>query len=69
MKVRDVMKRFLTQTALADALGCAQPSVARWVKNDKIPLLRQYQIEDLTNGALAATRKRGRKNVQPQNTD
>lgn len=41
-----------TQTALADALGISQPSVANW--GERPPAFRQLQIELLSNGELKA---------------
>jgi DNA-binding transcriptional regulator YdaS (Cro superfamily) len=70
MKLKDVLNHFGTQAALARALGMSQPSVNRWVQTKRIPYLRQCQIQVVTNGQfLAATKKRGRKNVQPKDPD
>lgn len=50
MKKIDVVKHFGTQQAVADALGIEQAAVSQW--GEKIPQLRAYQIERITNGAL-----------------
>lgn len=68
MTYAEVLATFKTQAAIARALGIQGPSVAEWAANDRIPLLRQHQIERLTGGALKAddpvteaTRRRGRR--------
>ena len=43
-----------TQAALAALLSIKQPSVAKW--GEYPPLVRQYQIEVLSNGRLKAER-------------
>lgn len=45
-----------TQEATAKALGVTQGAVSQWVQAGRVPLLRQYQIETLTHGALRAER-------------
>lgn len=52
MKTSDVLKRYGSQYAVAEALGIKQPSVARW--GEFPPELRQLQIEALTAGELRA---------------
>ena len=56
MTPQDLLKHFGTQTAIAKALGCSQPSVCEWFETGRIPEGRQYQIELATSGALRASR-------------
>lgn len=55
MKKSEVIRYFGSQTATAKALKLKQPSVQRW--GEKLPPLRQLQIEVLTGGALRAGRE------------
>lgn len=55
MRTADVLHHFKTQTAVADALGIKQPSVASW--GEYPPGVRQLQLEFLTGGALKAEPK------------
>lgn len=50
MKKVDAIRYYGTQRKLADALGISQAAISKWP--DDVPLLRQYQIERLTGGAL-----------------
>ena len=43
---------FGTQTALAEALGITQPTIAEW--KEYPPEIRQVQIERITKGKLKA---------------
>ena len=52
MLTKDAIDHFGSQTALAEALGIRQASVAGWGKT--VPPLRQLQIQVLTNGKLRA---------------
>lgn len=52
MKASDVVNYFGSQTATAKELRVSIPAVCKWVKNNEVPELRQYQIEKLTNGKL-----------------
>lgn len=54
MTKADVVAHFETQARVAKALGIRQSSVAVW--GEYPPLLRQYQIEVLTQGLLKAER-------------
>lgn len=54
MTVSDVLRYYRTQTAVAEALNMKQNSVAGWVKRQKVPLLRQLQLERATRGKLKA---------------
>lgn len=53
MKKADVIAHFGSQTAVAEALGISQASVAQW--GDEVPSLRQLQIQALTLGKLRAS--------------
>jgi len=58
MQINHVLEHFgNSQTKLAQALGIFQSNVARWVKNEQIPHLRQIQIQLLTKGKLKADAK------------
>ena len=50
MKKDEVLAYFGTQVQLAKALGISQAAISKWP--DQVPMLRQYQIERLTGGAL-----------------
>lgn len=50
MNKADVVAYFGNQTKVAEALGISHVAVSRW--KDEIPLLRAYQIEELTKGKL-----------------
>ena len=54
MKVREVLDYYGSQQGTARALGIAQGAVSRWVQQDRVPELRQAQIELLTEGRLRA---------------
>lgn len=54
MNAKHVLEFYKTQQAIADALGIAQPSVAKWFRNGVVPQLRQLQLAALTGGALKA---------------
>lgn len=54
MKTQDALSYFKSQSAIAQALGINQASIAKWVKQEAIPHLRQLQLEALTGGALKA---------------
>jgi len=51
MTKEDAVSAFGPQMGLAKALGITQGTVAGW---DKVPVLRQLQIEVLTEGRLKA---------------
>tara|TARA_Y100000766_G_scaffold110165_1_gene94274 strand:+ start:1416 stop:1601 length:186 start_codon:yes stop_codon:yes gene_type:complete len=48
----DAVQYFGGVIKLADALGLTKGAVSQW--GDTVPLLRAYQIERLTDGALKA---------------
>jgi predicted transcriptional regulator len=52
MTTQDVLDYFQTQVAIAKALGITQSAVSQW--DDRPPMLRQYQIQVLTQGGLRA---------------
>lgn len=54
MSPSQAISHFGTQVRLARALGICQSSVAEWVARGRIPYLRQFQIQYVTNGELAA---------------
>ena len=54
MNPKQLVDHFGTQVAAAKALGVKQPSIAQWMSDGEIPIIRQYQIEMATNGALRA---------------
>lgn len=61
MKKSEVLNHFGSQRAVAQKLTAAgypisQPAVCQWP--EEVPLLRAYQIERITNGALKAEPKR-----------
>lgn len=52
MTTDEAVKHFGSQQALARAIGCKQPAISQW--GERPPMLRQYQIQLLTDGALMA---------------
>lgn len=48
----DVLDYFETQAAIAKALNITQSAVSQW--DDRPPMLRQYQLQILTQGKLRA---------------
>jgi hypothetical protein len=52
MRLDDVIQHFDTAAAASRALNIKQPSLAEW--SERIPALRQLQIEELTHGELRA---------------
>jgi len=54
MTPSQVVKHFGGQRAAARELEVTQPSVWGWVRDRKIPYLRQLDIERRTNGKLKA---------------
>jgi len=57
MKFEDVLAYFGSRNKMAKALGCSRQNITRWAHKG-IPLVRQYQIEELT-------RKRFRRSSGP----
>jgi DNA-binding transcriptional regulator YdaS (Cro superfamily) len=54
MRATEVVEFFGGQPATARALNIKPPAVARWLRNDVVPILRQYQIERVTKKKLKA---------------
>ena len=52
MTTDEAVKHYGTQQKLADALGIKQGSVSGW--GDRPPVLRQLQLQRITNGKLKA---------------
>ena len=52
MKTKDAQQHFGSRRAMAEALGISVSAIGLW--GDKVPELRQYQIEVLTDGKLKA---------------
>ena len=46
-----------TQDRAAKRLGVTQGAISHWVQMGSVPLVRQYQIEVLTEGELRAERR------------
>ena len=53
MTYQQVLKHFGSQAEAARRIGIRPPSVSEW-QHTGIPLVRQYQIQVLTGGALKA---------------
>lgn len=62
MKFDDIITHFGTQEKTAAALGINQSSVAAW-KRSGVPLVRQYQIQVVSGGALQVQNGRRRSRV------
>jgi DNA-binding XRE family transcriptional regulator len=46
--VSEVLSKFNnSQTELANAIGVSRQAVNKWLSNNSIPLLRQYQLKDI----------------------
>ena len=70
MTPEQVIKHFGTQDAVAEALTSAhppvtQPAISQWLKDGRVPDLRQYQIQVITAGKLVAKPNNERVAVQP----
>ena len=52
MKLQDVLNYFGNQNRTAIQLGISREAVRKWVVKNEVPILRQYQIQELTKGAL-----------------
>ncbi|HEJ1325755.1 TPA: Cro/CI family transcriptional regulator [Pseudomonas aeruginosa] len=50
MTKSDAIKHFGSKSKLAAALGISYAAVQQW--DEEIPMLRQYEIERITKGAL-----------------
>jgi predicted transcriptional regulator len=47
MKPADLLPIWKTQTEIASALQVTQAAVSQWFQANRVPLLRQYQINQL----------------------
>ena len=56
MTTEEAVKFYGTKTAVADALGISKSCVTEW--GNEPPMLRQYQLQELTKGKLKLSRKR-----------
>ena len=56
MTTRQAIRYYGSQQALADALGITQQAVSAW--GERPPILRQYELQELTGGALRVARSR-----------
>ena len=54
MTYKQALKYFKKRCNLAAACGVTTQAVQRWKETGKIPLLRQYQIQEATDGELKA---------------
>ena len=52
MTINEAINHFGSATALAKALKIKKSAVSQWRKTGKIPPLRQYQLQEVTNGKL-----------------
>ena len=52
MNKKDAIKHFGNAANLAKALNVSRQAITLW--GDTVPLLRQYQLQELTNGELKA---------------
>ena len=50
MLKKDAIEHFKTQDNIADALKISAAAVSRW--GEVVPLLRAYQLQGITRGAL-----------------
>lgn len=54
MTLSEAVSHFGSLAKMARSLGVSTAATARWSNNDRVPMLRQYQIEKLTKGKLKA---------------
>ena len=52
MKPLDVVNHFGGVPQTARRLGCTRQAVYQWLARKRIPRLRQFQIQAVSNGAL-----------------
>lgn len=52
MKKADAINHYGSPTLLAKALGITLQAIGQW--GEEVPLLRQFQLESLTDGQLKA---------------
>jgi len=54
MTIEELVDHFGSVPVVADELGLSRVAVYKWVNNDRIPTIRQCQIERMTDGKLIA---------------
>ena len=59
MTFDQVIEFYGSQANLARAIGCTRQNIARW-RHDGVPLVRQYQIEEITGGKLKRNKRPAR---------
>lgn len=64
MTITEVIKHFGDIAGTAAKLGITYQAVQQWVKRDRIPSGRQYQIQLITKGRLKAAGKTSNKPAQ-----
>tara|TARA_R110000823_G_scaffold286808_1_gene405126 strand:- start:4572 stop:4739 length:168 start_codon:yes stop_codon:yes gene_type:complete len=50
--LQEVMKSFENQSDLARKLNVSRQAVSVWFKDNKIPKLRQFEIQEILNRAV-----------------
>ena len=55
MTLEEALKVVGSRNKIAKLLGCTRQNITRWA-HDGIPLVRQYQLEELTRGKLKMRR-------------
>ena len=60
MTLEEALKVVGSRNKIAKLLGCTRQNITRWAY-DGIPLVRQYQLEELTDGKLKMQRPVSRK--------
>ena len=56
MTLDEAIKVIGSRGKIAKLLGCTRQNITRW-QFDGIPMLRQYQLEELTKGKLKRVRE------------
>ncbi len=54
MTPEEVKNHFGSVRAASKAIGLNRMTIYQWIKKNEVPLLRQYQIERITNKKLKA---------------
>ncbi len=60
MTPRQVLQYYGSQANASRQLGIKQPSIHEWISKGRVPLLRQYQVQVLTDGMLTADNVAGK---------
>ncbi len=50
--VKELIAFFGGQVALGEKLEIGQPAISGWVKKGEVPILRAWQIQELTKGKI-----------------